>query len=679
MPPTQVLLSKTSSPFSQKLLNLLQENSLINTTLYNPKEKISSSVSPQVVIHIAGFSPPSLATTLQHTSILHHLLHVAASHHSHFTLAVSMNPGHLHDVALSLVAQYAAVHNLSYSLLEISPDADPTAAASAIISTFLKNYSVPPPTPKHYSPLVSGLKLLTLLIVLPWVFYSLQLLVLYRLYSCSWNAINSGLWHKAQTCAQLAANLSNFVAPQTQFVIGAAPLLDSLGYPPSALAKLATPLTDSLVWTSVAGEQLSPHLTALLNPSSPTPSGDLNQTYQALSKLSESLALLQLQIRQSPSRPPLFSQLDAHLIQYRLSTNTLQTLLPDLPRFTSLSGTATYLLLLQDNTQLRPAGGTISSIAFVTLSQGHITNIEFHKVLELQNKLLGSVDLPPDLKPFLPGSSWQLRDNTWDPNIPESARQAAWFVTKATGQKFAGVILVNTNDPISLVTSLQANLAKLSPAQSLQTVITFLASFPARQSFFVPDPPSFRVSRVGWDGGLPNSPNFFYAVDSNLSTALPDQLISRHITALVDLTATNSATRLEFKYTHTGASGDFSNLLRVYIPVTSHISSLTLNSADLPLTTNPISIPFTLTPSHQALIVLRYIQALPPANHLRYQLDIPNQPGNAINLDLSLNYPPSWSASSSPQPQFATSGQVKYNATLLKPFQLNLDYEQTHP
>jgi len=116
-------------------------------------------------------------------------------------------------------------------------------------------------------------------------------------------------------------------------------------------------------------------------------------------------------------------------------------LLPDLIGLPS--GRKVYLVLFQNNMELRPTGGFIGSYGLVTFHQGRLVDFEVQDVYWADGQLKGHVEPPPDLKKYLGEAGWFLRDANWDPDFPASAAKAAWFLEKETGRTVDGVMALN--------------------------------------------------------------------------------------------------------------------------------------------------------------------------------------------------------------------------------------------
>lgn len=102
-----------------------------------------------------------------------------------------------------------------------------------------------------------------------------------------------------------------------------------------------------------------------------------------------------------------------------------------------------YLMLFQNNTELRPTGGFIGSFAQIDVQGGDIVqmNVPGGGTYDLQGQLTAFVAAPGPLQ--LLKARWELQDANWFPDFPTSARKFQWFYGQAGGPTTDGVISVN--------------------------------------------------------------------------------------------------------------------------------------------------------------------------------------------------------------------------------------------
>jgi len=102
-----------------------------------------------------------------------------------------------------------------------------------------------------------------------------------------------------------------------------------------------------------------------------------------------------------------------------------------------------YLILFQNNMELRPTGGFIGSFGLVTFDKGRMSEIVVNDVYMADGQLKGHVDPPEPIRKHLGEGGWYLRDSNWDPNFPVSAVKAEWFLEKEIGEAVDGVITID--------------------------------------------------------------------------------------------------------------------------------------------------------------------------------------------------------------------------------------------
>lgn len=104
-----------------------------------------------------------------------------------------------------------------------------------------------------------------------------------------------------------------------------------------------------------------------------------------------------------------------------------------------------YLVLFQNNMELRPTGGFIGSYAIMTFDKGRLAEIVVNDVYTADGQLKGHVDPPEPIRKYLGEGGWFLRDSNWDPDFSVSAVKAEWFLDKELNEKFDGVIAIDLN------------------------------------------------------------------------------------------------------------------------------------------------------------------------------------------------------------------------------------------
>ena len=134
---------------------------------------------------------------------------------------------------------------------------------------------------------------------------------------------------------------------------------------------------------------------------------------------------------------------DFNISQKKGEMETLMKLTHTLPDLLGSATPKTYLVLFQNNMELRPTGGFIGSFALVTFDGGRLTDINIMDVYSADGQLKGYVAPPLPIETYLKTGGWYLRDSNWDADFPSSAQKAEWFIDKEIDKRVDGVFSVD--------------------------------------------------------------------------------------------------------------------------------------------------------------------------------------------------------------------------------------------
>ncbi len=178
------------------------------------------------------------------------------------------------------------------------------------------------------------------------------------------------------------------------------------------------------------------------------------------------LSLLNLKkIRRLSLFWPIYGQISALKDQLALGDHLLAALAPLSRLLPALGGypqPARFLLLLENNDELRPTGGFIGTYGILATDNGNIISLETEDSYHLDMPAVGkwNLDPPEPIKKYLKVENWYLRDANWSPDWPTAARQVLAIYNgenAATGgatQIFNGVIAITpdfVSDLLALV------------------------------------------------------------------------------------------------------------------------------------------------------------------------------------------------------------------------------------
>jgi len=104
----------------------------------------------------------------------------------------------------------------------------------------------------------------------------------------------------------------------------------------------------------------------------------------------------------------------------------------------------TYLILAQNEDELRPTGGFISGAGRLTLDSGQITELSFLDAYSVDDYTHKPYPEPPKpLLDYMGSELWMFRDANWSPDFPTSARQAAYLYEYGQDVPVDGVIALD--------------------------------------------------------------------------------------------------------------------------------------------------------------------------------------------------------------------------------------------
>ena len=87
-----------------------------------------------------------------------------------------------------------------------------------------------------------------------------------------------------------------------------------------------------------------------------------------------------------------------------------------------------YLLLAQKSDELRPTGGFIGNVAFVTVANGDLRDLAYLRSYLIEDPTRPRVPAPPPFRRYQDMRDWNLRDANWHPDFRASADQIQQFL-----------------------------------------------------------------------------------------------------------------------------------------------------------------------------------------------------------------------------------------------------------
>ena len=118
-------------------------------------------------------------------------------------------------------------------------------------------------------------------------------------------------------------------------------------------------------------------------------------------------------------------------------------LAPVLPVLLGFDQPRTYLLLVQNNQELRATGGFISAVVEITVERGRPTQLEFHDSYAISRDDVNHPWAPEPLRQYMGIELIFLRDANWSPDFPTSAQLARSLYAQDVGVQVDGVISID--------------------------------------------------------------------------------------------------------------------------------------------------------------------------------------------------------------------------------------------
>lgn len=323
------------------------------------------------------------------------------------------------------------------------------------------------------------------------------------------------------------------------------------------------------------------------------------------------------------------TKLREKLSEKRIALEKIRKILPALPEILGLDGKRReYMVLLQNENELRAGGGFIGSYAVLSFEGGKMLNFEVKDIYEADGQLKGHVEPPEEIKKFLGEAAWFMRDANWQASFPVAVRDIQWFLEKETGRKVDGVIGINlavvkkilgvtgeiyvpdfkekVNESnlyeqaeyysetkffagsvqkasflggVSKQLMEEIKTAKGDEAQNLLMALIDLLEKNEVQIVLNEKKTAEMMAEAGWDGAIYEGQcngekclaDYLFLVESNLGVNKANYFLYRNIEREIEIGEKEVKNTLRIGYENTAKSntwpgGDYKNYLRIYVP-----------------------------------------------------------------------------------------------------------------
>ena len=286
----------------------------------------------------------------------------------------------------------------------------------------------------------------------------------------------------------------------------------------------------------------------------------------------------------------------------------------------------TFLILLQNNAELRPGGGFLGQYAIVQIKNGTVVSTKVEDANLLDQRISAKVQTPFPFEKMMSLRNWKFRDSNFSPDFPTNVEKAKYFFRLAGGnsQQFDGVVAVNSQvfDDLFALTGpitvpgqsgefnsenasrkLEEIVEKayiMNPAldtQNRKAILKTMAPMIMQKLLTLGNVTKIAdlfhnemknrnvmlnfndqnlqqaVAGVQWDGTVPKDWNddYLMAVDANMGALKTDFFMRREMNYDLDFTQEKPTVTLNIKYKNTAPYGDWRTsdyhaYLRVYVP-----------------------------------------------------------------------------------------------------------------
>jgi len=518
----------------------------------------------------------------------------------------------------------------TYNWISLSWNEDKVIPKPKIVKVVKKKKKERKPLPKFVKPLF-----FTLLIVLMMPF--MTMLIPAALFYFSYKSVSKDSVEGLENNMLIAKTLFVMSRQESEFlsylpVVG--PIYKEAAFVSWLGENVSETVVDVYPMLSVSGSFFSNVLgNEIYDPTQA--SADIKKT---LEDLYRRVSIVQVETKSAQEKGVNTAKLLTQKVDFeRLKTLTSKgsVLAENLPFILGKEKKQSYLILFQNNMELRPTGGFIGSFGVTNFEGGRMNELTVNDVYSADGQLKGHVEPPEPIRLYLDEANWWLRDSNWDPDFPTSAQRAEWFLDKETDQQVDGVIAIDlglirdilkhtgpvflpdynldisdqnlyektqeevqnnffpgTHKKASFLTALSRSLiAEISKLDSKKKILVMKAIFENLegrhvQIYLHQQVSQSAVADIGWGGAFdsPNCgqnchPDYLGIVEANLGVNKANYFIKRNVNLDVNLSGNTVSKILTINLINSanqalGASGRYKVYIRLIVPDDSKIHNV---------------------------------------------------------------------------------------------------------
>lgn len=291
-----------------------------------------------------------------------------------------------------------------------------------------------------------------------------------------------------------------------------------------------------------------------------------------------------------------------------------------------------FLILFQNNLELRPGGGFIGSFGILKVRDGQLIDFSVHDTGNFDGRIPSVVEPPYPMKETLNIDSWKLRDSNYSPDFFENVKRAEEFYRMGEGKEnFDGIVAITTNvltsfikvigpveiegfpgtyDTDNVILDLEYQVEQGYLKQNIifgerksvmgmlgLEILRRVSALPLQkkyelfqvilddlhkkdiQLFFKDESLQAQVEASHWDGRMDSGwpDDYLFLVDANLNSFKSDYFVKRSYSYRIDLSSSVPRAILSVTYRHTAKTRDwfvkdYQTFLRVYVPQGSYLT-----------------------------------------------------------------------------------------------------------
>lgn len=502
-------------------------------------------------------------------------------------------------------------------------------------------------------------------------------------------AVSSGDFQVAENRARLAKGRAGSIKQMVgsleflKFAVIFNPYLDKAG----ELGNLAEDVTEAAEHSSRGAQALSTAIKVV----SGEVEGESSKLFETagfeLDQADRQLALAQSRLGDDGQLKEFKVSIGDFISQLRSDARRSRAAASFLTQAIPSEGKKSYLVILQDNTTLRPSGGVAMAYAEVIFDSGKLLEVKTDSIENFNAGVKDPADPPADIKNDLGINEWSLRDYGFNADFPANARLAQWFYRRGTEANPAGVIALD----LTTATALKA-LGALTPNNNTETSSDTLKDvvnqvfFLSKQNWmdtgqvldsalkekhmlvYMSDPLFFSyLKSSGWAGILPvegdekvgEREGFLALSEANIGKNNLNKTLKRSFKLESNIDKAGWVShKLTADYLNPDTSGSilqgtYKARFKVYLSAGSKLTKARWGSSDILKEVNSFSdygragysLVFELKPQEEKELVLEYQDGKPlswEADTAKYKLQVIKQPGTlADKFDFKLDSPSS--------------------------------------